>query len=249
MAIQTSSSLLLKKIVSIIFFLLLFYVLPLIGKPELILTNRVIFLAAVCAVLFATQPRLSIRESKEKKASDKNTVWLIIIVSGIGQVVSLIDWAYFTASETAQQQQPAVIVGQFQDIDWGIAFNFSEVVSGFCTVIGIILLITGTLFRLYAINVLGKYFSSIVQIKEGHTIIKNGPYSLLRHPSYTGAYAAMIGCSFLLQSFTGFLILGIGMLFVYYLRIQTEERTLKQQFGNAWFNYSRQTWKMFPYIW
>jgi hypothetical protein len=236
-----------KKLASIVFFLLLFYVLPLIAKPGLLADWHILFLAGICTVLFATQPRLSITEAKEKKSSDKNTIWLIIITSCIGQVISLIDWAYFSAREIVQQ--PETLSGNYQDLDWGIGFNFSEVISGLFTVIGIALLIAGTLFRLYAIKVLGKYFSSTVQIKETHTIVKNGPYSLLRHPSYTGAYVAMLGSAIFLQSVTGVLIFGIGMLFVYHLRIKAEEKSLLNYFKKEYQDYCKHTYRMIPFIW
>lgn len=219
---QTKISEALKKALSIIFFLLLFYVLPLAIKPELILNGQVVFLAFVCTVLFATQPRLSIAESKEKKKTDRYTVWLIILVSSIGQIVSLIDWAYFPSINKTNNA-------------W--------------MVIGAVLLVAGTAFRLYAINILGKYFSSTVQIKKDHKIITAGPYKFLRHPSYTGAYIAMLGSAVFLNSIIGILIFGGGMLFVYRLRIIAEEKTLIQNFKVDYLNYSKHTYKMFPLIW
>ncbi|MEO5570418.1 MAG: isoprenylcysteine carboxylmethyltransferase family protein [Bacteroidia bacterium] len=211
-----------KKVISILIFLVLFYVLPLSVKPELLMYPKVIFLAAICTVLFATQPRFSITESKQKFSSDKNTVWLILIVSGFGQITSLMEWAYF------RQSLP----------------DFST-----WTIIGAIMLIAGTVFRLHAIKVLGKYFSATVQIKDEHRIISQGPYSVLRHPSYTGAYIAMLGCAVFLHSFIGILIFGVGMLYVYHKRIRAEENTLTEQFKQEYVLYSKRTFKMFPYIW
>jgi protein-S-isoprenylcysteine O-methyltransferase Ste14 len=222
MTAQITSPGLQKKAASIVFFLLLFYVLPLIAKPGLVLNWQVIFLALICSILFATQPRLSIAESKEKKATDRNTIWLIILVSGTGQIASLIEWAYF----------PMLNVTNVPWIETGA-----------------LLLIAGTLFRLHAIKVLGKYFSSTVQIKNGHKIISIGPYRFLRHPSYTGAYVAMLGSAIFLQSLTGIFILGIGMLFAYHLRIKTEEEALTQNFKEEYEKYRERTYKMFPLVW
>lgn len=211
-----------KKIISVIIFLSLFYVLPLSGKPGLLLSPQVVFLACICTVLFSTQPRFSISESKAKFSSDRNTVWLILGVSCIGQIASLMEWAYI------KEGIPAFSM-------W--------------TYVGAVMLVGGTAFRVYAINVLGKYFSTTVQIKNEHRIITAGPYKILRHPSYSGAYIAMLGCAVFLESITGLLIFGIGMLFVYHLRIKTEEQTLIQNFKEDYLNYSKQTWKMFPMVW
>jgi len=242
---ETISKELMKKIISIIFFILIFYVLPLSLKPDLLLNGQVILLVVVCSVLFATQPRLSIAEAKQRKSTDKNTVWLIVLVSGIGQVVSLIEWAYFPGTTTGNSTLVLPFGKEVYNVDPvllpGSVFNW--------TVIGAILLISGTLFRLYAIHVLGKCFTSTVQIKAGHKIISNGPYKYLRHPSYTGAYFAMIGSAMFLHSFIGIIIFGIGMLIVYHLRIKTEERTLIHQFGVLYKLYAARTYKMFPMVW
>ena len=249
MAIQTiviqvreNKNLLTKKVASIIFFLISFYVVPLSLKPELLINWHVIFLATICTILFASQPRLSIAESKQKKSTDRNTIWLILMGSGIGQIASLVEWAYF--NNQSYNITTLVLPIGFEVAHTSIAPSFN-----YWTIIGAILLIAGTAFRLYAIHTLGKYFSSTVQIKRDHKIIKAGPYKVLRHPSYTGAYIAMLGSAVFLHSITGILIFGIGMLLVYHLRIKTEEQTLIQNFKEEYLNYKKNTYKMFPLVW
>ena len=252
MTTQTSNSAMVKKMVSVIFFLVLFYVLPLLGKPVLLFNWQVIFLAVICSILFTTQPRLSISESKKKKGTDRNTIWLIIIVSGIGQIASLIEWAYLSASPIKTELSSGTeISGSPLQFDFEIFdFNVStQSILSFLIITGALLLIAGTVFRLYAIRILGKYFTATVQIKDEHRIIKTGPYKLLRHPSYTGAYISMVGTALFLHSISGILIFGIGMLFIYHLRIKTEENTLMQNFGVEYLVYKKSTWKMFPYLW
>jgi protein-S-isoprenylcysteine O-methyltransferase Ste14 len=210
-----------KKLLSILFFIAVFYVLPLIIKPQLLFNWQVMFLAGICTILFATQPRFSVKESRKKKLSDRNTVWLILIVSAVGQIISLIEWAYFP---------------NHLFVDW-------------FTILGALMLIGGTTFRLHAIRTLGKFFTSIVQVKEEHRIIETGPYKVLRHPSYTGAYIAMLGCALFLHSIGGIITFGIGMLLVYRLRIDVEEAALINRFQEDYKKYQRKTYKMFPYIW
>jgi protein-S-isoprenylcysteine O-methyltransferase Ste14 len=209
-----------NKVASVVFFLISFYVIPLLLKPELLLNWQVIFLATICAIIFITQPELTISESKQKKSTDKSTVWLIIGVSAIGQISALIEWAYFPKNGNI-----------------------------FFMLAGAALLIAGTAFRVYAIRTLGNYFSATVQIKSEHRIIIEGPYKILRHPSYTGAYIAMLGSAVFLQSITGVLIFGVGMLFVYHLRIKAEEQTMIQNFDGEYLDYSKNTYKMFPFVW
>ena len=219
---QLNASVTAEKMASILLFLMLFYVLPLFPKPGLIVRWQIIFLSVICSVLFATQPRLSIKESKKHRGTDRHTVWIIIAVTAIGQITSVIEWAYFSPTHKRNNI-------------WIVA--------------GAILLIAGTAFRLYAIHILGKLFTSTVQIKKEHQIVTAGPYKFLRHPSYTGAYAAMLGSAIFLHSISGILIFGAGMFFVYHLRIKAEERSLIAQFKKEYLEYCKHTYRMIPFIW
>ena len=242
----------LKKILSVIFFLIILYVVPLSGKPELLLNWQVIFLAIICSILIATQPTLSISESKLNKNTDRCTIWLIIYVTVIGQVTSIIEWAYFYNRTIKTSIIPITeTAGNILTFDLEFSDNFEKLKYSFSVWIisGVLLLIVGTLLRLYAIKVLGKYFSAVVEIKDQHQIIRTGPFKVLRHPSYTGAYIAMLGGALFLHSLTGVIILGIGMLIVYHLRIKAEEKTLIRHFRKDYLDYANETWKMFPYIW
>lgn len=208
-----------KKLISIITFLILFYVLPLASQSELLAAWPVITLAFICSVLFATQPALSVKESRANNSTDGWTIWLILGVSGIGQIISLIDWAYFRGAPLALDA-------------WAAS--------------GVFLLFVGTIFRLWAIRTLDKAFSATVQIKEGQQLVTTGPYRWLRHPSYTGAWVAMIGAAMLMHSYLGLAIMGPGMLLVYIRRIAIEERTLEEGFREDYLKMKKKTWRMVP---
>ena len=217
-----SSPRLMKKLVSILLFLTLFYALPLALRLPLLLTWPVLTLAFFCTVLFATQPALSIKESRAHKNTDGWTIWLIIGVSGAGQIASLVEWAYF-------RNAPQVL-----DV-WAIG--------------GVALLVFGTAFRLWAIRTLDRAFSATVQIKEGQQLVTSGPYRWLRHPSYTGAWLAMIGAALLMHSYLGLVLMGPGMLLVYMRRIAVEERTLENAFGTNYQAMRKSTDRLVPCVW
>lgn len=211
-----------KKLTSTITFLLVFYLLPLALKPDLMLTWPVLVLAIFCTVLFLTQPALSMRESKEHRHTDGRTMWLILGVSGLGQIVSVVEWAYVQGAP----QKPDM---------WAIA--------------GATCLTLGTAFRLWAIRTLKRAFAAVVQIKVGQQLVTSGPYRWLRHPSYTGAWVAMIGAALLMHSYIGLVLMGPGMLLVYMRRIAVEERALEVGFGEAYMNMKARTQRLVPCIW
>lgn len=211
-----------KKLTSTSTFLLVFYVLPLLAAPHLLLTWPVLVLALFCTVLFLTQPALSLKESKEHKGTDGWTIWLILGVSGAGQIISLMDWAY---KQGAPLQLDA----------WAIS--------------GLICLAMGTTFRLWAIRTLQNNFAAVVQIKAEQQLVTSGPYRWLRHPSYTGAWVAMIGAALLMHSYIGLVLMGPGMLLVYMRRIAVEERALEAGFGEQYHHMKQNTQRLFPGFW
>jgi protein-S-isoprenylcysteine O-methyltransferase len=58
---------------------------------------------------------------------------------------------------------------------------------------GLGLLFAGIAVRWTAIHALGVFFTGRVQIREGHTLVRTGLYSRLRHPAYAGSLIAYFG--------------------------------------------------------
>jgi protein-S-isoprenylcysteine O-methyltransferase Ste14 len=59
--------------------------------------------------------------------------------------------------------------------------------------LGSALCAAGVLFAIWARRTIGKDWSAEVQIKEGHQLIRSGPYTRIRHPIYTGILLATLG--------------------------------------------------------
>lgn len=208
-----------RKLPSILLFLFLLYVLPLLGAPTLLTSWPVVFAAALCVLLLATQPVISAKESRAHRNTDRHTLWLILGVSALGQVACLLEWAY--VREAPQVFSPLAIAGSAA-------------------------MLTGLMLRTWSIRTLDRAFSATVRIKEDQQLITSGPYRWLRHPSYTGAWLVFVGVALLFHSWVGLLIMGPGMLWVYTRRIATEERTLEAAFGEAYREMKKRTWRMVP---
>ncbi|MBV9747499.1 MAG: isoprenylcysteine carboxylmethyltransferase family protein, partial [Acetobacteraceae bacterium] len=58
---------------------------------------------------------------------------------------------------------------------------------------GTALVAAGLGFAVSARAYLGRNWSSIVTLKQGHELIRTGPYRLVRHPIYTGMLLAFVG--------------------------------------------------------
>lgn len=97
---------------------------------------------------------------------------------------------------------------------------------GIYHLIGIFLFVFGVLFRIWAIQTLGKYYSHIVRKIEDHKIISTGPYKYLKHPAYSGMIAAHIGITIFYFNYITFLIFLFLLIPSVLLRIVIEEKTL-----------------------
>ncbi len=77
-----------------------------------------------------------------------------------------------------------------------------------------------------------------------HRLVTNGPYMVIRHPSYLSYFMAFCGMFLMLPSlFTLFLLMGIPG---YYSVAVTEELLLIQHFGDAYRNYMSRTGRFLP---
>ncbi|HEV7464635.1 MAG TPA: isoprenylcysteine carboxylmethyltransferase family protein, partial [Methyloceanibacter sp.] len=65
----------------------------------------------------------------------------------------------------------------------------SPVVSG----LGLILMVAGSAFFVWARQCLGSNWSQTVSAKQGHELVTSGPYRWVRHPMYAGGTIAWIG--------------------------------------------------------
>jgi protein-S-isoprenylcysteine O-methyltransferase Ste14 len=60
-------------------------------------------------------------------------------------------------------------------------------------IFGTLLALYGIYFRCSAYRALGRHFTFHVSLKEDHSLIQEWPYSVVRHPSYTGSYIVVLG--------------------------------------------------------
>lgn len=211
------------RAISIIFFLGLFYLVPLLPKLELILTPQMIFLVLVCLILLYTQPAISIQEGKVNRLKDQYTMWLIMFSVAFIQIAMIIEWAY-------------------------IRKNFILFSWDFLTIIGTIFLIAGSIFRIWCINILGKSFTAVVKTHSTQQLIQSGPYRYIRHPSYLGAYLAIIGSTVLMHTFVATILAILLMLVVYHFRIRYEEKALIEEFGEQYQLYQISTRRLIPFV-
>jgi protein-S-isoprenylcysteine O-methyltransferase Ste14 len=107
--------------------------------------------------------------------------------------------------------------------------------------VGLALLTVGGALRLAPMFVLGRRFTGLVAIQEGHRLETGGLYGLIRHPSYAGMLLYTAGYVLVFRCW-------LGLLLVAGVRMDAEERLLESEFGEEYTAYRRHTWRLMPWI-
>ena len=120
--------------------------------------------------------------------------------------------------------------------------------SGASYAVGASLFFLGIVLRWWAIIHLGRFFTVNVAIAKDHHVVSDGPYRLIRHPSYTGALIAFLGLGLLVHNWLAALLLVVPITVMFLWRIHIEERALAAALGAAYSDYMARTKRLFPFV-
>lgn len=126
---------------------------------------------------------------------------------------------------------------------------------------------SGTLIRLLCYRYLGRYFTFELAVRADHKLITTGPYSVVRHPAYTGSIMGLAGVAlielspgsswaetFHLWTTTGgaaVAFIWLTTLFVMSMgiiaRTSAEDEVLRAEFREQWKHWAKGTpYKLLP---
>jgi len=111
--------------------------------------------------------------------------------------------------------------------------------------IGVVLTAAGVAIAIWARWHLGANWSGVVTLKEGHELIRSGPYRTMRHPIYTGILLALLGTAVALGEVRGLLAVTIAWL-SFYMKARREESFLTQEFGDRFGEHTKRTGMFLP---
>lgn len=111
--------------------------------------------------------------------------------------------------------------------------------------LGVVLFALGGVLRIVPVFVLGRRFSGLVAIQPGHRLVTTGIYGTIRHPSYLGLIAMMLGWALAFRSLLGVLLAALIILPLI-ARMNSEEVLLADQFGAEYAAWRARTWRLIP---
>jgi protein-S-isoprenylcysteine O-methyltransferase len=115
--------------------------------------------------------------------------------------------------------------------------------------LGVALMVAGIALRIWANRVLGAYYTRTLRIQSGQSVVRAGPYRLIRHPGYSGALLMWLGAILATRNWITLVVVGVSVTGVYLYRIITEERMLATALGDDYRAYMADTKRIIPLIW
>lgn len=113
--------------------------------------------------------------------------------------------------------------------------------------VGVGLTLLGVVCAVWARITLGKNWSGTVTVKHDHTLVRRGPYRIVRHPIYTGFLLAALGVAVITGEVHG--LIGTAIAFVgLSLKYRTEESFMLENFGEQYRTYQREVKALIPWV-
>jgi protein-S-isoprenylcysteine O-methyltransferase Ste14 len=111
--------------------------------------------------------------------------------------------------------------------------------------IGVFLTAAGVAIAFWARWHLGSNWSGVVTLKEGHELIRTGPYRAIRHPIYTGILLALLGTAVAIGEVRALIAVAVTWL-SFYQKARREESFLSEEFGTGFVEHCKHTGMFLP---
>lgn len=157
-----------------------------------------------------------------------------------------------------QKREPGSLFGvALQGVSYGLVWGvrratFTPIVSGnkpisiiagvfaICAAVGSVWLVTT------AVKTLGKEWSLTARLVEGHKLATSGPYALVRHPIYSGMLGMLVATGLAISNWAVVLAALVIFFLGTTIRIRSEERLLREAFGEQFETYARRVRAIVP---
>lgn len=103
-------------------------------------------------------------------------------------------------------------------------------------------------FVMWGIRVLGKQWSVGARLIEGHKLVTEGPFRLVRNPIYAGMFGLLLATGLAVSHWIGLLIAIVVYTIGTVIRVRSEQKLLREQFGAEFDSYARRVPAMIPFL-
>jgi protein-S-isoprenylcysteine O-methyltransferase Ste14 len=131
----------------------------------------------------------------------------------------------------------------------GVAQSAKIRPAAFAVSIGLVLFWGGISLRLWSFRTLGRYFTFTVQTSGDQPVISEGPYRVIRHPSYAGLLLIIMAVGVFIGNWWSLVCLTVAMAGGLVFRIRVEERALTQNLSESYRSYAATHKRLVPFVW
>ncbi len=99
-----------------------------------------------------------------------------------------------------------------------------------------------------AVRSLGRHWSIAARLVEGHKLVTEGPYRIVRNPIYTGMFGMLVATGLAISHWIGLLIAIVVYVVGTLIRVHSEEKLLREAFGAEFEAYARRVPAVVPFL-
>lgn len=99
-----------------------------------------------------------------------------------------------------------------------------------------------------AVRSLGTHWSIAARLVEGHKLVTEGPYRIVRNPIYTGMFGMLLATGLAIGHWVGLLSAVVLYAVGTVIRVQSEEKLLREAFGAEFEAYARRVPAVVPLL-
>ncbi len=125
-------------------------------------------------------------------------------------------------------------------------FIVKRQINYYISVTAFLIYIIGMILWLWAMKTLGKFWSTEIEIRDNHPLIKKGPYKYMRHPHYLFIFCELFGLPLIPNAYYSLIVIAIIFIPLIVLRTVYEEKAMIEKFSNEYLKYKKEVWAFFP---
>jgi len=197
-------------------------VLPVLGNAEILRAPHMwilILLGILASVFQPSYNPFTITAKPKDKGTGAQIIWSVYLT----QLAAILEATYLRYPRSVQ---------------WDLAASIA--VGG---------AMLGLALRTWAVLTLGNLFTMHIDIQEGHSVVRRGPFAIVRHPSYLGAFIMYVSTVVLLHAWFSLIAAVLILPFAFLRRIHYEEELLKGNLGSEYDAYCLKVKKILPGVW
>jgi len=158
-----------------------------------------------------------------------------------------------------KRERTSIVGIALQGVSYAVVWTFrrppftpivwsSKIVEVAIAVLTMALAVGSVWFVSAAVRTLGKQWSITARVLEGHKLVTEGPYSVVRNPIYTGMFGMLLATGIAISSWIGLLTAIVVFVIGTAIRVRSEEKLLRGAFGQEFEAYARRVPAVVPLL-